>query len=74
MRNSNWSDEFTDTGVNGRILLKRILHEHNMMTYVDWVLLVQDREYWRDLLDTVMTLWIPQKAVIFLIRWVTISF
>jgi hypothetical protein len=54
--------------------LKQILHKQVMMTYVDCAHLVQDREHWRALLNTVMNLRIPQNAVFLLNRWATISF
>jgi hypothetical protein len=33
---------------------------------VDWIYLAQDRDQWRALANTVMILWIPQKAGNFL--------
>jgi len=41
---------------------------------VDWMNLSQDRDKWWDLMNTVMNLWVPWKAVNFLTRWVAVNF
>jgi len=41
---------------------------------VDWIHLAQDRVHWRVVVNTVMKLRGPQKAVNFLTLWVTIRF
>jgi hypothetical protein len=41
---------------------------------VDWMHLSQDRYTWLALVNTVMSLWVPQKVRNFLMSWVTISF
>jgi hypothetical protein len=54
-----------DLGVDGKIMLERILGE-NMRKGVDWLYLAQDRDQWRAVVNTVMKLRVPQKAKNFL--------
>jgi hypothetical protein len=41
---------------------------------LDWIHLAQDTDQWRALVNTVMNLWVPQKAKNFLTNRATISF
>jgi hypothetical protein len=47
-----------DIGVNGRIILRRILEEWDYED-VDWIQLAQDRHQCQALVNTIMNLWVP---------------
>jgi hypothetical protein len=44
----------------GTIILRGILKE--MYENVNWINMVQDRDKWCTLVNTIITLWVPQKA------------
>lgn len=51
--------------VNGRITLKKDLHEIERMG-MRWIDVAQDKKKWRAFIDTVMNLQVPRSAGIFL--------
>jgi hypothetical protein len=55
------TDHSEDLGVGGIIL------EWISGTGVEWIHVAPDRDQWQDLANTVMNLWVPQKAENFLI-------
>jgi hypothetical protein len=50
-------DHLEDPGVDGRIILKRILEKWD--GGMDWIDLAQDRDRWQALVNAVMNLWVP---------------
>jgi len=52
------SDHLEDQGVDGRVILKLMLKQWDGGGMA-WFYLVQDRERWGDLVNTVMNLWVP---------------
>jgi ribosomal protein S4E len=52
------SHHLVDTGVDGRIILKRIFRKWDVGG-MDWIELVQDRDRWRVLGNAVMNLRVP---------------
>jgi hypothetical protein len=54
-RNFRERDHLGDSGVDGRIIIRWIFRKWDM----DWIELVQDRDGWRTLLNTIMKLWVP---------------
>jgi hypothetical protein len=54
-------DPLGDLGVNGRIILKRILMEVGCED-MDYIHLAQDREQWLALMKTVMKSWDSEKG------------
>jgi len=59
-----WSEDLKgrdlseDLGVDGRIILRTDVREIGSEG-VDWIHLVQGRDQWRDLVNTVKNLWVP---------------
>jgi hypothetical protein len=51
-------DHLVDPGVDGRIILRRILQEVGCGG-IDWIELAQDRDRWRALVNAVMNLRVP---------------
>jgi hypothetical protein len=47
-----------DLGIDGRIILERILREIDWK-YVNWIRLAQDRDQWRALVYTIINLRFP---------------
>jgi len=41
---------------------------------MDWIELIQDRDWWRVLVDALMNLWVQQNAGNFLTSWKPVSF
>jgi hypothetical protein len=56
-KNLRKEDYLKDPGVDGRIILKWIFD--SLHGGIDWIDLVQDRDRWRALVDTVMNLRVP---------------
>jgi hypothetical protein len=50
-------DHLKDPGVNGRVILKWIFERLN--GDIDWIYLAQDRDIWRDFMNTLMNLQVP---------------
>jgi hypothetical protein len=50
-------DHLGDSGVDGRIILKRILRKWK--GGMNWIDLSQYRDRWRALVNAVMNLWVP---------------
>jgi hypothetical protein len=50
-------DQLEDLGVGGRIILKRI--PKTGWGVMDWIDLVQDRDWWWALVNAVMNFWFP---------------
>jgi hypothetical protein len=61
-----------DSGVDGRIILRRILR--NGCGGLDWIDLAQDRERWRALVIAVMNLLVPYNVGNFLTSFKPVSF
>jgi hypothetical protein len=53
-------DYLGDPGVDGRIILNWIFREWD--GGMNWIELAQDRDRWRDLVNAVMNLHVPQNA------------
>jgi hypothetical protein len=51
------NNHLEDLGVDGRIILKLILNKYDRG--MDWIDLANDRDKWRDVVNTVMNLRIP---------------
>jgi hypothetical protein len=51
-------DHYEDTGLDGRIILRRIFRESDVGG-MDWIGLAQDRDRWRTLVNAVMNLRVP---------------
>jgi len=51
-------DHSEDLGIDGKIMLEWIL-EKGGLECVDWMHLVQDRDQWRALVNTVINLCVP---------------
>jgi hypothetical protein len=49
-----------DPGVDGRIILKWI--SRGGMRVMNWIVMAQDRDRWRSLVNVVMNFWIPENA------------
>jgi len=47
-----------DPGVDGRIILRRILRKWDVGD-MDWIELAQDRDRWQELVNAVMNLRVP---------------
>jgi hypothetical protein len=58
-RNLREGDHLEDTGVNRNIILKWIFERLNGGGGIDWLDLVQDRDRWRAVVNTVMNLRVP---------------
>jgi hypothetical protein len=58
-------DHLDELVVNGRITLKKDLHEIERMG-MRWIDVAQDKKKWRAFIDTVMNLQVPRSAGIFL--------
>jgi hypothetical protein len=58
------SDHLEDPGVDGRKILKWIFGKWN--GGMDWIDLVQVRDWWRALVNATMSLWIPENVGNFL--------
>ena len=52
------SDHLQDPGVDGRLILRRIFRKW-VVGGMDWIHLAQDRNRWRALVNTVMSIRIP---------------
>jgi len=50
-------DHLEDPGLDGRIILRRIFMKWDGS--MDWIVLAQNRDRWRDVLNEVMNLQIP---------------
>jgi hypothetical protein len=50
-------DHLEDLGVDGRIILRWIYRK--FVGGIDWIELVQDREGWRELVNTIMNFRVP---------------
>jgi hypothetical protein len=76
--NTKERDHFRDSCVDGKIIIIIIIiiiYLREMAWEVmDWIHLIQDRDQWKALVNTVMNLWAPQKSGNFLTSSVTISF
>jgi hypothetical protein len=48
------TDNWEDSGVDGRIVLRRIFRKWNRGSGMDWIDLAQDRYRWRALVKAVM--------------------
>jgi len=57
-------DHLEDQGVVGRIILTRIFRKWDRVMY--WIVLTQDRDSWRELVNAVMNHRVPQNAGNFL--------
>jgi len=53
-----------DVGIDGRIILEWMFEKE--WRGVDWMHLAQDRDQWWALVNTLISLWVPQKAGNFL--------
>ena len=58
MGRSEGNNDFEDLGVDGRIILKRILKKCDLDS-VGWIDLYQDRDRWRALVNVAMNLRVP---------------
>jgi hypothetical protein len=60
-------DHLEDLGVDGRITLRIYLQEVACGD-MEWIVVAQDRNRWRKLVNAVMNIWFPHYAGNFLIR------
>jgi hypothetical protein len=59
-------DHSEHLGVQGKIIIIKYILGKQGGRVVDWMYLIQDRDQWRGLVNTVMNLRFPQKAGNFL--------
>jgi hypothetical protein len=65
LENLKGKDHLEDQGIDGRIIFEQVLRETGWKS-VDLMHLVQDRDWWQALVNTVMNLWVSQKVENFL--------
>jgi hypothetical protein len=58
LENLRGREHSEDIGVDGKIILEWMLGKQDGK-YVDWMHLVQDRDQWRDCVNTVMNFRVP---------------